>query len=399
MVSGGQLRSGARLPTVRTTASRLGVSPATVSEAWKRLIDAGLIETRGRAGSFVTLESRSGPTRSRRMGSYSDPFAQALASGSPDPTLMPSIHSAVGKVATDAFAPFYPAEPVHAPLRHRLLRDWPFLPDDLTVMDGALDAIDRALAATTNVGDKVVVEDPNFPPLLDILESRRCELLPVRLDDEGIRVDDLLTALSQEPKALVVQPRAHNPTGTVMSERRAAAIANVLVDLSTVVIEDDHSYGISDAPLASLGAFLPERTIHVRSFSKGYGPDLRLAAVGGPGAVIESMNQRRLLGPGWSSRILQAILLELLEDPIAAEVLESSRRTYARRRSSACDLLRSRGIRVRDGDGLNLWVAVDNEQTGARQPRCEGLRRGRRPTVRDSGLRSPPRTRHHRRMS
>ena len=41
------------------------------------------------------------------------------------------------------------------------------------------------------------------------------------------------------------------------------------------------------APDVSLGRWLPERVIHVRSFSKSHGPDLRIAALGGPSAVID----------------------------------------------------------------------------------------------------------------
>ena len=53
MISSGSLEVGARLPTVRELSRRLGVSPTTVSEAWRRLADVGAIETRGRNGSFV----------------------------------------------------------------------------------------------------------------------------------------------------------------------------------------------------------------------------------------------------------------------------------------------------------------------------------------------------------
>ncbi len=49
----GDLAPGDRLPTVRELARDLGVSPATVSHAWQALSPRGLIESRGRAGSFV----------------------------------------------------------------------------------------------------------------------------------------------------------------------------------------------------------------------------------------------------------------------------------------------------------------------------------------------------------
>ncbi|AXB47094.1 GntR family transcriptional regulator [Amycolatopsis albispora] len=44
---------GTKLPTVRKLAADLGVAPNTIARAYRELEEAGLIETRGRAGSFV----------------------------------------------------------------------------------------------------------------------------------------------------------------------------------------------------------------------------------------------------------------------------------------------------------------------------------------------------------
>lgn len=48
------LRPGDRLPTVRKLAEDLGLAANTVARAYRELEQAGVIETRGRAGSFVT---------------------------------------------------------------------------------------------------------------------------------------------------------------------------------------------------------------------------------------------------------------------------------------------------------------------------------------------------------
>ncbi|WEG10163.1 GntR family transcriptional regulator [Microbacterium horticulturae] len=55
-VASGELVAGERLPTVRRLADDLGVAPGTVARAYRELEAAGVIETRGRAGSFVTLD-------------------------------------------------------------------------------------------------------------------------------------------------------------------------------------------------------------------------------------------------------------------------------------------------------------------------------------------------------
>lgn len=53
-VDGGELEPGDRLPTVRALAEELGVATNTVARSYRELEQAGVIETRGRAGSFVT---------------------------------------------------------------------------------------------------------------------------------------------------------------------------------------------------------------------------------------------------------------------------------------------------------------------------------------------------------
>lgn len=53
-VDSGELQPGDRLPTVRRLADDLGVATNTVARAYRELEATGVIETRGRAGSFVT---------------------------------------------------------------------------------------------------------------------------------------------------------------------------------------------------------------------------------------------------------------------------------------------------------------------------------------------------------
>ena len=97
-----------------------------------------------------------------------------------------------------------------------------------------------------------------------------------------------------------------------------------------------------------------------------HGPDLRLAAVGGAGDVVTAVANRRLLGPGWSSRILQALLLELLQDPATpgGDGHGAGRCTAAGGRSCAtCSP--AAGVGVSGVDGINLWVRVADERSAA----------------------------------
>ena len=91
------------------------------------------------------------------------------------------------------------------------------------------------------------------------------------------------------------------------------------------VVEDDSAGAISTAPDLSLGAWLPEQTVHVRSYSKSHGPDLRLAGLSGPTELLRDALSRRQLGQGWSSRLLQRILVGLLTDDDAVAHVDRAR--------------------------------------------------------------------------
>jgi DNA-binding transcriptional MocR family regulator len=204
--------------------------------------------------------------------------------------------------------------------------------------------------------------------------------VPVTIDEHGMSPEGLASALRRRPSAVLLQPRAQNPTGASMTPSRAAALAGVIRSavtehsLELVVIEDDHSGLISTEGDVSLGAHLPERVVHVRSFSKSHGPDLRIAAVGGPRELMGRIMARRMLGPGWTSRMLQSILLDLLTDGAAIEAVAEARRAYYTRQRALGDALRARGVAVAPADGINLWMPVLSERSTLVQLAAAGIR-------------------------
>ena len=318
LIRSGRLSTGDRLPTVRDIARELGVSPATVSEAWQALGAVGAIQARGRAGSFVRDTVEPGrPVRYLGIGGAPGAEGLDLSTGTPDPALLPPLREALQRVTIRdlAWTTSYLDDPVLPQLERLLRRTWPFQPERLTVVDGALDALSRIVEQSVRLGDRVVMENPGFPPLIDLLERCGAEIAPVGMDDEGIRPADLLRALALEPVAIFLQPRAQNPTGTNMSVARSAELAGILRGWSGLIIEDDHSGDIATGEDVSIGMHLPDRTVHIRSYSKSHGPDLRIAAVGGSADVIDPMLARRMLGPGWTSRLLQAVLCLLYTSP------------------------------------------------------------------------------------
>ncbi|HUH08232.1 MAG TPA: aminotransferase class I/II-fold pyridoxal phosphate-dependent enzyme [Egibacteraceae bacterium] len=364
LITTGEFKPGERLPTVRALARELRISPSTVSEAWQTLAALGAIESRGKLGTFVLDGAGArGPSRFRRITEGPGHFRLDLSTGTPDPELLPDLRPALARVGSRALTHSYLEDPVLPALEELLAATWPFAPQALTVVNGALDALDRVASHVVRFGDAVAVENPCFAPLVDLLEQLGARLVPLDLDAEGIVAASLEAALAHKPVALFLQPRAHNPTGISMSRRRAKALAAVLRGVDLTIVEDDHAGDICEAPDVSLGVHMPERTVHIRSYSKSHGPDLRIAAVGGRRDVIDAVVARRLLGAGWTSRLVQSLLVELLSDPASVDAVAAARDAYARRRAALRAALAERGVRSTLGDGINLWVEVASERS------------------------------------
>jgi DNA-binding transcriptional MocR family regulator len=359
-VGDGALAPGSKLPPVRAVAAELQMSPTTVSAAWQLLRRAGTIQTDGRRGTVVAESRTGGPGRYRAALRGRTGFALDLSTGVPDPRLLPPLPPLAGLSPAPSS---YLDEPVLPALAALLRSTWPFPPDRLAVFDGAMDAIDQIASSLLHLGDRAIVENPCFPPLLDLLDALGVQAVGVDTDEEGMLPASLSVALTARPAVVFLQPRALNPTGASWSATRAASLAAVLSTTPQVyAVEDDSAGDVASSPLHSLGAHLPRQTIHVRSFSKSHGPDLRLAAVGGPATVLDPILERRLLGQGWTSRLLQQVLVDLLTNPSSVEAVRHARSEYARRRHLLITALDAAGIRQAPADGLNIWLPVEDEQ-------------------------------------
>lgn len=371
-VGDGTLAAGDKLPPIRTVATQLGLSPTTVSAAWALLARAGTVQTDGRRGTIVTAR-RAGPARYRRALDPGTPFALDLSTGTPDPDLLPDLTATLRRIARPASPNTYLDDPVLPALAEILRADWPFAAERLTVVDGAMDALQLIAATHLRFGDRVAVEQPCFPPLLDLLESVGAVVIPFGLDDDGPRPKDVLAAVAKGVRALFLQPQAQNPTGASLTGARVDELARLLGGTEVLIVEDDSAGAVASTPALSLGRALPEQTLHVRSYSKSHGPDLRLAAVGGAAALVDPLVDRRFLGQGWTSRLLQSVLVDLLTHAASVRAVERAQRTYATRRQVLVTALAGLGVPVAGRDGLNIWLPVQDESAAQLRLATHGI--------------------------
>lgn len=364
-VSEGALRPGAGLPPLRELAGELAVNPNTVAAAYRLLRDRGVIETAGRRGSRVLPRPATSARDEIRI--EVPPGVRNLATGNPDPALLPPLGEALAAAATrHARQPMmYGGSAVDGELA-RLAReafDADGVPDGpVGVTSGSLDAIERALTAHLRPGDVVAVEDPGWGSVFDLVPALGMRPVPVGVDDDGPLPGEVERALRQGARALVVTDRGQNPTGAVISAGRAAALRDVLSGYPEVlVVDDDHVHGLVELPLHPL-AGSTRHWMLVRSTAKAYGPDLRLAVLTGDPVTVDRVCGRHRLGPGWVSHLLQDAVVHLWrggavrEDRVAA--------AYAARRDGLLRELAARGVPAHGRSGMNIWVPVPDE-TGA----------------------------------
>ena len=361
-IRSGALGPGARLPTVRGLAQSLGLSPSTVSAAYRTLRGRGLIVAGGRRGSAVSPRPPIAP------GALPDATTlpegvRNLADGNPDRTLLPDLAPALQSIRTDHALYGEPmVEPELAQLALEGLRSDGIPASAVAVVAGALDGLERVLTAQLRPGDRVAVEDPAFVGVLDLLGALGLEAVPVAIDDSGLRPEALDAVLARGVAALIVTPRAQNPTGAALNETRKRQLRPILRRHPDVLLfEDDHAGAVAGAPVVSLVDAKRPCWAVVRSVAKSLGPDLRVATLAADPGTLARVEGRQLLGMRWVSQILQRTVIAQWKDRRVARQLQSAERTYTTRRNALIEALASHGIGAHGRSGLNVWIPVPEE--------------------------------------
>jgi DNA-binding transcriptional MocR family regulator len=362
-IADGGLAPAAQLPTVRELAAELGVSPATVAAAYRMLKQRGLVSANSRRGTVVLPQP---PLRVRGARPL-PPGVRDLASGNPDPALLPPLAPALARL--EPGHKLY-GGPVKLP-RLVDLAEAEFAADgiggDIAVVGGALDGIERVLQTQLRPGDLVAVEDPTWPRITDLVRALGLRPEPVRIDQRGPIPGELARALEHGVRAVILTPRGQNPTGAAVDAQRGDLLGELFGRYpDVVVIEDDYVAAVAGAPYVALHE-ASVRWVVIRSLSKVLGPDLRVAPMAGDTLTISRVEGRQLLGAGWVSHLLQQTAALLWASPATRNLLARAERTYAQRRAALIDALAGYGITAYGGSGLGVWVPVPEEVDTVRQ--------------------------------
>jgi GntR family transcriptional regulator/MocR family aminotransferase len=405
-------------------ATELGVSRNTVTLAYDQLVAEGYLQGRPRSGMQVAaaVPPRVVPKPPRAAGArpHQPPRVsargRAIASAS-----MPGL-----AWAGSPPEPFRPGVPAldHFPLRlwsrlvHRRLRRAPPLgygdpagyaplraaiaeyvsaargarcvADQVIVVNGSQQGVDLAARVLLDSGDEVWMEDPGYPGARAALLAAGATLVPVPVDQEGLRVAHGEWAAPRARMAYV-SPSHQFPLGATMSASRRLELLRWASQAGAWILEDDYDseFRYSTRPLASLqGMDQDGRVVYIGTFSKTLVPALRLGYLIVPPESAHAFRAVRAACDRHSPVLDQAVLADFMTEGHFARHVRRMRDLYAERQGVLVDAIqRSLGDRLEaraTGAGMHLvgWLedGSDDAAVSAR--------------LREAGIEAPPLSRY-----
>ncbi len=221
-------------------------------------------------------------------------------------------------------------------------------PDRIAVTAGASAGLLLVMSASLNPGDEVLMADPSYPCNREFVASAggTAVMIPVDATSQFQPTpDQVRKAWTAKTKALLVASPA-NPTGTMLTEPQARALAEVVRDLGGVLIVDEIYQRIvfdgNPRSLLSLG----EDVISVNSFSKTYSmTGWRLGWVVAPPmlmAPLERLSQHLFISP---SSLAQAAALSAFA-PQSRQVADGYCDLFRQQRDFLLPALQQLGFRL-----------------------------------------------------
>jgi len=301
-VSSGTLPEGARLPTHRELAERLGVTVGTVTRGYAEAERRGL--TVGEVGRGTFVRSRLAPDdfgwREAAQAAAPGLIDMSLAcpwvppDGSDGRELARTLAELASGPVPDDLLRYDPA--TASPRQRAAAAEWlgglglEVSPDRVVVTSGAQHALTVILASFLENGDLLATAELTYPGLKAVARMLGVRLRGIEMDGEGIVPAALDEACEgARVTALYCVPTLQNPTGATMSEERRRAIAEVAERRGLVVIEDQIHVSFHDPALLPIAAFAPERTLHLTTLSKWVAFGLRVGFVVAPERWVERL--------------------------------------------------------------------------------------------------------------
>jgi 2-aminoadipate transaminase len=243
-------------------------------------------------------------------------------------------------------------------------------PDELLVTTGGQQVIDLVCKTLIDPGDVVVTEAPTYPGAVPTFSAYQADVVQVRLDRDGMRIDELAQTLEQlersgrRPKFIYTVPNFHNPAGVTMSAERRSELVRIASERELLVLEDN-PYGLlryEGSPLPTLRSLDEEFVIYASTFSKILSPGVRLGWTAAPAPVLQKMNIGKQGSDLCSSSISQYFVAAYFDSGPWRDYVRSLIEIYRRRRDVMFDSLAEHFPREAEWThpqgGLFIWVTL-----------------------------------------
>ncbi|RDV02386.1 PLP-dependent aminotransferase family protein [Undibacter mobilis] len=381
------LRPGDRLPSVRSFARTMGVSPSTVVEAYDRLAAEGVIRAKRGSGFYVTgadlpplALAEMGPPRERGV----DPFWVARQSLDAEAsTLKPGCgwlpadwmpHAALRKSlrtisrADDALLADYGNTRGSLNLRRMLLARFadegmPASADQLMLTNSGTHAIDLVCRLLLQPGDAVLVDDPCYFNFQSLLRAHQARIVSVPFTPSGPDVAAFeQTVATERPRLYITNSALHNPTGATISAQTAHRVLGTAAAHGMIIVEDD-IFADFEPTLSPRLALLDglDRVIRIGSFSKTLSASLRCGYIAARKDWIESLVDLQIATSfGGPSPIAAETIARVLVGGTYRKHMEDVRRRLTRARQKAIDKLAPLGLVpwIVPRGGFYLWCRL-----------------------------------------
>ena len=370
-IGDGRIPLGTRLPSERDLAEALGLSRTTATRAYDELGELGYAQRRRGSGTFAQVAGGRARTLDRSLTPQArdDAIDLNCAASSAPAGIAEACAAALS--ALPAYLSGHGYYPAGLPVLQAQVARWyteralPTRPEQILVTAGALAATALAARALVRAGDRVVVESPGYPNAMQSWRASGARPMPVPVDEQGWDLGLLDGVLRHRPRAALLVPDFHNPTGHLMSDETRAAVAGRLAAAGTVAVVDE-----TLQPLGFAGAAMPvplarhvERAggeaITVGGAGKMFWGGLRIGWLRAPAAWMEQLTEARLTMDLGAPVLEQLATAELLSDP--EPILHVHRERLRRQRDALVGAMAARlphwRFQVPEG-GLALWCAL-----------------------------------------
>ncbi|WP_022963581.1 PLP-dependent aminotransferase family protein [Halopseudomonas pelagia] len=380
LILDGALDPGLKLPATRVLAKSLGIARDTVENAYVQLHRDGFIVRRGGAGSYVCetvgTELRgaarrrikaqevnsnqavpgAGLSQRGRMifdsgGVNDQQVIRAFATGLPETRTFPTDvwERLQRQVMKDYRANVLlhgdpqGAEPLRKAIATylNLERGAKCSPDQILVLSSTRQALFLCAQLLVDAGKPILLENPGYYGAKKAFETAEAKVVPIDVDELGIRTD-LLYADRSGANCVYVTPSHQYPTGATLPLERRLELINWAAEKGKWVIEDDYDseFHYDGQPTACVqGLDKYQRTLYLGTFSKTLYPGLRMGYMVLPHELVKAFTYARSMMDGHTPQILQLTLARFMEDGHYNAHVRAMRKLYAGRRSVMLDAI------------------------------------------------------------